>query len=164
MEHTTFSVPVRTGTSREAEAVTSLYRALLALPNPRRKQRRRYPLAVMLLLVILAKLAGEQTMSGVTEWVRHRGPDLAQRLGLRRTKMPCPSTYSNVLAKVDGQHLDAIVRAFLVRWEAESRGASGTQPVAHAREPGRLSAPGPQSSSEGFYRNQAATSGSFRGG
>lgn len=60
-------------------------------------------------------------MSGVTEWVRHRAPELAQRFGLRRASMPCQTTYRNVLARVDGQHLDALVRAFLVRWEAESR-------------------------------------------
>ncbi len=121
MDHTTFSVPVRTGASLEAEAVTSLYHALQGLPDPRRKQGKRYSLAVILSLVILAKLAGEQTMSGVTDWVRHRGPDLAQRLGLRRARMPCQTTDSNVLARVDGQRLDAIVRAFFVRWEAQSR-------------------------------------------
>lgn len=121
MEHTTFNVPVRAGTSLEAEAVTSLYHALQALPDPRRKQGKRYSLAVMLSLVILAKLAGERTMRGVTEWVRHRGPDLAQRLGVCRTKMPCQTTYSNVLAQVDGQQFDTIVRAFFVRWEAQSR-------------------------------------------
>lgn len=126
MEHITFSVPIRTGTHLEAEAMTSLYHTLQALPDPRRRQGRRYWLAALLSLVILAKLAGEQTMSGVTEWVRHRGPLLAQRLGLRRERMPCQTTYSTALAKVDGQHLDAIVRAFLVRWEAESR--CGTEP------------------------------------
>lgn len=121
MEHTTFTVPVRAGTDWAAEAATSLYHALQGLPDPRRKQGRRYSLAVILSLVILAKLAGEQTMSGVTEWVRHRAPELAQRFGLRRASMPCQTTYRNVLARVDGQHLDALVRAFLVRWEAESR-------------------------------------------
>jgi len=126
MEHITFSVPVRSGTRLEAEAVTSLYQALQALPDLRRKQGRRYSVAVILALVILAKLAGEQTMSGVTDWVRHRGPDLAQRLGLRRASMPCQTTYSNVLAKVDGQHLDGLLRAFFVRWEAQSR--CGTEP------------------------------------
>ncbi len=60
-------------------------------------------------------------MSGVTEWVRHRGPELAQQFGLRRAAMPCQTTYSNVLAKVDGQRLDAILRAFYVRWEAQTR-------------------------------------------
>ena len=132
MEHTTFRGPRRAGLLLEAEAVTSLYYALQALPDPRRKQGRRYSMAVILWLVILAKLAGEQTMSGVTEWVRHRGPLLAQPLGLRRTGMPCQTTYSTVLAKVDGQHLDAIVRAFFVRWEAESRCGA---------EPSRLQAP-----------------------
>jgi predicted transposase YbfD/YdcC len=121
MEHTTFSVPVRTGAILEAEALTSLYHALQALPDPRRKQGKRYSLAVILSLVILAKLAGEQTMSGVTEWVRHRGPLLSQWLGLRRARMPCQTTYRNVLARVDGQYLDALLRAFFVRWEAESR-------------------------------------------
>jgi hypothetical protein len=69
----------------------------------------------MLSLVILAKLAGEGRMSSVTEWVRHRGPELAQRLGLRRAKMPCQTTYSTVVAKVEGQSLEALLRAFFVR-------------------------------------------------
>lgn len=121
MEHTTFTPGGRAGTEWAAEAATSLYHALQGLPDPRRRQGRRYSLALVLSLVIVAKLAGEQTMSGVTEWVRHRGPELAQRFGLRRASMPCQTTYSNVLARVDGQRLDAIVRAFLVRWEAQSR-------------------------------------------
>lgn len=91
------------------------------LPDPRRGQGKRYSLALILSLVILAKLAGEQTMSGVTEWVRHRGPELAQRFGVRRARMPCQTTYSHVLARVDGPRLDALVRAFFVRWEAQSR-------------------------------------------
>ncbi len=126
MEHTTFTFPVRAGTDLEAGTLTSLYHALQGLPDPRRGQGKRYSLALILCLVILAKLAGEQTMSGVTEWVRHRGRELAQRFGLRRARMPCQTTYSNVLARVDGQRLDAIVRAFFVRWEAETR--CGTEP------------------------------------
>lgn len=121
MEHTTLTVPGRPGTSLEAEVVTSLYHALQGLPDVRRKQGRRYSLALILCLVILAKLAGEQTMSGVTDWVRHRGPMLSQFFGLRRARMPCQTTYRNVLAQVDGQQLDAIVRAFFVRWEAQRR-------------------------------------------
>jgi predicted transposase YbfD/YdcC len=135
MDHTTLTIPMRAGTTWEAEAVTSLYCALQALPDPRRNQGKRYSLAVILCLVILAKLAGEQTMSGVTEWVRHRGTELAQRLGLRRARMPCQTTYSNVLAKVDGKRLDAILRAFFIRWEAESRCGA---------EPSRLQTPAGQ--------------------
>lgn len=121
MEHITVIPSRRAEANLGAEAVTSLYHALQALPDPRRRQGKRYSLAVILTLVIVAKLAGEQTMSGVTEWVRHRGPELAQRFGLGRVTMPCQTTYRNVLARVDGQQLDALLRAFWVRWEAETR-------------------------------------------
>lgn len=60
-------------------------------------------------------------MSGVTEWVRHRSRELAQRFGLRRASMPCQTTSSTVFAQVDGKRLDALVRAFFIRWEAEAR-------------------------------------------
>jgi preprotein translocase subunit SecE len=69
MEHTTFPVSVRAGTEVEAEAVTPPYHALQSLPDPRRKQGKRYSLAVILSLVIVAELAGGQTISGVIEWV-----------------------------------------------------------------------------------------------
>jgi predicted transposase YbfD/YdcC len=81
---------------------------------------------------VLAKLAGEQTLSGATEWIRHRGADLTQRFGLHRKTMPCQTTYSNVLAKVDGNQFDEIVRAFFIRWEAQSR---------CGEEPSRLQTP-----------------------
>jgi hypothetical protein len=55
MEHTTLVVPMRAGTLLDGEAITSLYHALQALPDPRRKQGKRYSLAVILSLVILAK-------------------------------------------------------------------------------------------------------------
>jgi len=59
-------------------------------------------------------------MSGATEWIRHRGMSFAQHFGLRRAAMPCQTTYSNVLALVDGNRLDELVCAFFVRWEAAS--------------------------------------------
>jgi hypothetical protein len=55
MDHTTFTIPVRAGTTVQAEAVTSLYHALQGLPDPRRGQGKRSWLALLLGLVILAK-------------------------------------------------------------------------------------------------------------
>ncbi len=121
MDYNTFRPPAREGTGPEALSVISLYEALQVLPDPRRAQGRRYSLALILCFVVLAKLAGEKTMSGATEWIRHRGAALAQRFGLDRETMPCQTTYSNVLAKVDGKRLDELVQAFFVRWEAQSR-------------------------------------------
>jgi predicted transposase YbfD/YdcC len=135
MDHTTFPVVVRADTHLEVGAVTSLYHTLQELPDPRRGQGKRYSLAVILSLVIVAKLAGEQTMSGVTQWVRHRNRELAQCFGLHRTSMPCQTTYRNVLAKVDGQRFDGLLRAFFVRWEAQSR--CGAEPSRLHTPPGQ---------------------------
>src|SRR5436305_4980413 len=121
MDYTTLTLSAREGTEPETIPITSLYEVLQALPDRRRGQGKRYSLALILCFVVLAKLAGEKTMSGATEWIRHPGASLAQRFRLRREDMPCQTTYSHVLAMVDGKRLDELLRAFFVRWEAQSR-------------------------------------------
>ncbi len=109
-------------TSNEASLpLVSLYEALQELPDARRAQGKRYSLALILCLVILAKLAGQKSVSGVTQWLHHRRVALTERLGLRRPRLPCHMTYCNVLAEVDGVQLDQILSAFFLRWEAQSR-------------------------------------------
>ena len=121
MDYTTWSIASDAGLVPEPGAMTSLYEALQKLPDPRRRQGKRYELALILCLLILAKLAGQTSLSGATEWIRHRAVALAERFGLCRKSMPCQMTYCNVLARVDGKHLDEILSAFFVRWEAQSR-------------------------------------------
>jgi len=99
----------------------SLYQALQQLPDPRRAQGKRYELALILSLLVLAKLAGQKTLSGATQWIRHRASALAEHFGLQREDMPCQMTYCNVLAAIDGKQLDDLLAAFFVRWEAQSR-------------------------------------------
>jgi predicted transposase YbfD/YdcC len=121
MDYTTWIAPTEVEMAPETGVVASLYEALQKLPDPRRRQGKRYELALILCLIVLAKLAGQQTLSGATEWIRHRAASLAQSFGLRRTTMPCQMTYCNVLARVEAKQLDEILAAFLVRWEAQSR-------------------------------------------
>ena len=121
MDYTTLPLPTAGTVEEEQLPVTSLYQALQELPDARRAQGKRYPLALVLSLVILAKLAGQTSLSGATEWVHHRRTALIQRFGLRRRRLPCHSTYGNVLARVDGGQLDAILSAFFEKWEAQSR-------------------------------------------
>jgi predicted transposase YbfD/YdcC len=129
MDDTTWSIPSDAGLLREPDAMTSLYEALRKLPDPRRRQGKRYDLALILCLLILAKLAGQTSLSGATEWIRHRAPSLAQRFGLCRKSMPCQMTYCNVLARVDGKHLDEILYAFACR-DGKRKAAAETNPVA----------------------------------
>ena len=56
----------------EPSAVTSLYEALHQLSDARRGQGKRYELALILCLLVLAKLAGQTSLSGATDWIRHR--------------------------------------------------------------------------------------------
>src|SRR5215831_66344 len=114
-------MPTDESKSLEPVAVASLYKALQRLSDARRDQGKRYELALILCLLVLAKLAGETSLSGATEWIRHHAAVLAERFGLRRQRMPCQMTYCNVLARVDAKHLDELLAAFFVRWEAEQR-------------------------------------------
>lgn len=132
MDYTTLTVAADGETAPETMVVASLYEALQKVPDPRRGQGRRYELALILCLLVLAKLAGQKTLSGATEWIRHRGASLAKSFGLPRTSMPCQMTYCNVLARVDGKQLDAILSACFVKWEAQSRCGN---------EPSRLQTP-----------------------
>ena len=126
MDYTTIPIRPDEGKMLEPGAVTSLYEALRQLSDARRGQGKRYELALILCLLVLAKMAGQTSLSGATEWIRHRAAVLADHFGLRRKRMPCQMTYCNVLARVDAKHLDELLAAFFVRWEAEQR--CGTEP------------------------------------
>lgn len=121
MDYTTLPTQAHLFPEWENVPVHSLYKAFQSLTDPRRKQGQRYSFALVLCLLVLAKLAGQKTLSGACQWIRLRRVKLAERFGLKRTSMPCQMTYYNVLAKVDGKQLDAILSAFFARWEAQSR-------------------------------------------
>jgi predicted transposase YbfD/YdcC len=132
MDYTTLpAVPLAESETalRDMAAGPSLYEALQGLPDPRRGQGKRYELALLLCLLLLAKLAGQTTLSGATEWVRHRAQTIATHFGLKRAQMPCQMTYCRMLARLDAQRLDEVLAAFLIRWEAQQR---------CAHEPSRL--------------------------
>jgi hypothetical protein len=79
MDYTTLSTRIPAFPDLESVPVHSLYEALQGLADPRRGQGKRYSLALVLCLIILAKLAGQTTLSGATEWVRHRRVALVER-------------------------------------------------------------------------------------
>jgi hypothetical protein len=82
MDSTTLCIPTDVGLVAEPSTVTSLYEALHQLSDARRGQGKRYELALILCLLVLAKLAGQTTLSGATEWIRHRAASLADHFGL----------------------------------------------------------------------------------
>lgn len=62
------------------DEVRSLYAVLCEVPDYRRRRGRRYEAAQVLVIMLLAKLAGEHTISGVAHWAQLRADWLMNRL------------------------------------------------------------------------------------
>lgn len=75
----------------------SLFAILLRVSDPRHSRGKQYPLAVLLVLILLAKLCGENTPTGIADWVTYRIDELAAMKLLPKKKAPCHMTYRRVL-------------------------------------------------------------------
>jgi predicted transposase YbfD/YdcC len=80
--------------------VGSLYAHFQTLHDIRKPKGLRYSLAIVLVLIVLAKICGEDQPSGIADWAKNRTDMLAELLKLRRKKMPHYSTYRRILAEV----------------------------------------------------------------
>jgi predicted transposase YbfD/YdcC len=77
--------------------VDSLFYHLDCLTDRRKPKGVRYPLAVALVFVILAKLAGEDDPEGIAHWIALRKDLLIEALKLKRKTTPHPTTFSRIL-------------------------------------------------------------------
>jgi predicted transposase YbfD/YdcC len=101
-----------------------LLERLEGLSDRRGERGRRYELAPLLLLVVLAKLAGEDTPSGIADWVAARTAVLTSALRLEWARMPHHNTFRRLLAFVlEPEELDRVVSRHLIRL-AKRRGAT----------------------------------------
>jgi hypothetical protein len=121
MDFITSDDQLQTPKSSEEIDALSLYRALEHISDQRHKRGVRYPLAVILSLVVLGKLAGMTSLAGIAEWVRLRADWLKVMLPLSRTSLPCACTYGNVLRKVDAEEVTQILADWLTRLSATRR-------------------------------------------
>lgn len=94
--------------------VGSLYDRFQRLTDTRRARGKRFELAQVLVLFVLAKLAGEDQPSGIAEWVRARQAVLRAMLSISRPTLPSHSTYRRVLqGVVELSELQRLIREFL---------------------------------------------------
>ena len=93
-----------------------LYAYFEKLSDKRRAQGKRYTLALVLLLIVLAKLCGEDRPYGIAQWVTARTRRLIAFLGLSCRRLPSLNTYRRVLQQaVDVAQLQETVKRFLCR-------------------------------------------------
>jgi len=94
--------------------VGSLYAHFQSLSDKRKRRGVRYSLALILVLIMMAKTCGENHPSGIAEWVKHRSGMLVDLLKLKRKEMPHDSTYRRIMAKVvDVEELERVSSAYL---------------------------------------------------
>jgi predicted transposase YbfD/YdcC len=92
----------------------SLYARFETLQDQRKARGKRYPLVIVLIVAVLAKLSGEDSPEGVAEWGRARASRLCQALSFARGKLPSGNTSRRVLgAALSVEELEEVVRAFL---------------------------------------------------
>lgn len=87
----------------------SLYEYFRKIEDPRDNRGKQYALPTLLTLMVLAKLGGEDSPSGITDWVMLRKELLLELQVLGQAKTPCHMTYRRVLQEIlpaeDLEHL-----------------------------------------------------------
>lgn len=86
-----------------------LLAAFARVPDPRRRQGTRYPLAAILALAVVAILANHLSVLAIAQWGAKRSPALLRALGFAQGKTPCQSTVHRLLAKLDPDGLIGVL-------------------------------------------------------
>jgi|SRR5579875_86082 hypothetical protein len=121
MDYSTFEQTMEQITMPEGMEALSVYRTLEQVTDGRHKRGVRSSVALVLTLLLLAKLAGMTTPLAIAEWVRLRADWLSRVLPTKRQTFPCAATYSNVLRAVDAEQVNALLTATLTRVRASER-------------------------------------------
>src|SRR6516225_2941436 len=113
MNYTTFAEAMeQAGLPVEVDAL-SAYRTFEQVQDGRHKRGVRYSVALILTLIVLAKLAGMTTPRAIAEWVRLRAGWLRKVLPVTGKNFPCAATYSNVLQTLDAEQVNEVVTQWL---------------------------------------------------
>jgi predicted transposase YbfD/YdcC len=129
MDSTTFTTLAQLTATPEPFAflLDELIPYLAAVPDPRRRRGRRYPLTPLLALAVVAKLANHADLTALAEWARLRQAELTTWLGLARPTMPHPTTWTRVFAALDVTALEQQVAAFFAAQRVRAPQRQGLQ-------------------------------------
>ena len=92
--------------SQESVAIdpASLYQTFEKVKDGRTRKGTRYPLALVLTLIMLGKMAGETTIEGIIHWIELRKKEI-QRLLNWPKRFPTYDVYTRVLTHCDHQEV-----------------------------------------------------------
>src|SRR5437764_2632489 len=92
----------------------SLYRAFEQVTDGRKKKGKRYPLPLLLTVLMLGKLAGETTVNGIVDWIKERQGWLRGQLNWPK-RFPTNSTSSEALARCDAEQIVTVIASVLLK-------------------------------------------------
>jgi hypothetical protein len=102
MDYTTLGPESKEGQEQPPKGMQSLYKVCQQVVDGRAARGKRYELAGLLVVLVLAKLAGMQSLLGASEWIADQEALLREGLQLSWKRMPCTNTYSYA-ASASGQ-------------------------------------------------------------
>ena len=79
----------------------SLWQALASVPDHRRAEGKRYPLASLLLIAVSALLSGRRDQLGIVRWGRRLTRDALASIGIGRDRVPAPSVWCELFKGLD---------------------------------------------------------------
>jgi predicted transposase YbfD/YdcC len=108
-----------------------LYACLQTIPDHRDRRGRQYPMASLLMIGVLAKLAGQDSSRAMAHWAKLRTRELSQLFHLKRERMPHYSTWSRVLGHaVEPAEVEHVLGQFFLRAVRRSERKRGSLQLA----------------------------------
>jgi len=99
----------------------SLFERFQRLTDPRKARGKRYSLVTLLVIILLAKLCGQNTPVEIADWARNHAQELTQLLKLKRSWMP----HHNTIRRVFHHILDEAEFERLMRHYSQQRAGGG---------------------------------------
>jgi hypothetical protein len=125
MNLTIFDEVDQSGQESVAIDVASLYSEFEKVKDGRGEKGKRYPLPLLLTLLLLGKMAGETTINGIVDWIKERKDSLKRPFHWPK-RFPVTSTYSHALAHCDGQEIAKAIAHVILK--ARAREQCETEP------------------------------------
>lgn len=97
----------------------SLWEVFQAVPDHRRAEGKRYPLAGLLVIAVAAILAGRRDQLGIVRWGRRLNREALEVLGIKRGRVPAPSVWCELFKGLDVEALERLLGGW-VRGEKEA--------------------------------------------
>src|SRR4051812_6331826 len=90
-----------------------LWEVFSVVPDHRRAEGKRYPLAGLVMIALAAMLAGRSDQLGIVRWGRKLSREALAELGILRGRVPAPSVWSELFRALDVGALERLLGAWV---------------------------------------------------